>query len=193
MLRPESVSYTHLDVYKRQAYESTGKLRINNAFGADTLLPKLEEGDVVGFGYRYSSGTIFITHNGKKMMDVTHKVGIDLFVGLGAMNAAYTRTYTKDGLFEDPDNVSFRQKWSELQAFNNGESSSDYIDARNVISKDLLQVHDPKEDTVSSDNIELHVNLGQLGFVFIEANVKKYAFGSVYGDIGIPPLSLIHI
>lgn len=169
------------------AYESTGKLRINNAFGADTLLPKLEEGDVVGFGYRYSSGTIFITHNGKKMMDVTHKVGIDLFVGLGAMNAAYTRTYTKDGLFEDPDNVSFRQKWSELQAFNNGESSSDYIDARNVISKDLLQVHDPKEDTVSSDNIELHVNLGQLGFVFIEANVKKYAFGSVYGDIGIPP------
>lgn len=174
------------------AYESTGKLRINNAFRADTLLPKLEEGDVVGFGYRYSSGTIFITHNGKKMMDVTHRVGIDLFVGIGAMNAAYTRTYTKDGLFEDPDNVSFRQKWTDVTSSNvgGGSSSSGSQGASHisdVINPQLLEVHDPKDSPVSSDPIELHVNLGQLGFVFIEANVKKYAFGSVYGDIGIPP------
>ncbi|CDO95933.1 unnamed protein product [Kluyveromyces dobzhanskii CBS 2104] len=174
------------------AYESTGKLRINNAFGADTLLPKLEEGDVVGFGYRYSSGTIFITHNGKKMMDVTHKVGIDLFVGLGAMNASYTRTYTKDGLFEDPDNVSFRQKWADCQAVSSDADAAADTDARdagieNLISKDLLRVHNITDDPVSTDCVELHVNLGQLGFVFIEANVKKYAFGSVYGDIGIPP------
>jgi hypothetical protein len=34
---------------------------------------------------------------------------------------------------------------------------------------------------------KLDVNLGQLGYVFIEANVKKWGFGSVYGTIGIPP------
>lgn len=115
-------------------------------------------------------------------MDLTHNVGIDLFIGVGGMNAAYTRTYTMDGLFEDPDNVSFRQKLTKCQA---EPSSSTNIE--DVVNKELLKVHDPKIDPVYSDEIELQINLGQLGFVFIEANVKKYAFGSVFGDIGIPP------
>ncbi|AJS30116.1 Ssh4p [Saccharomyces cerevisiae YJM189] len=157
------------------AYESTGKLRINNPFTASTLLPKLEDGDTVGFGYRYKTGTIFITHNGKKLMDVTQNIGIDLFIGIGAFNAAYTRTYTRDGLLEDPDNVSFREALSEGKDIE--------------VAKDLQRVHDPHDesDEMTSDEVELHVNLGQVGFVFIEANVKKYAFGSVYGQIGIPP------
>ncbi|CCC66996.1 hypothetical protein NCAS_0A04380 [Naumovozyma castellii] len=157
------------------AYESTGKLRINNPFMASTLLPKLVEGDVVGFGYRYSSGTIFITHNGKKLMDVTQNVGVDLFVGLGAFNASYTRSYTKDGLLEDPDNIELREALSE---------------GREIVLPDELQrVRDPhnENDQIDSEEVELHVNLGQVGFVFIEANVKKYAFGTVYGNIGIPP------
>lgn len=156
------------------AYESTGKLRINNPFMASTLLPKLQEGDVVGFGYRFRTGTIFITHNGKKLMDVTQNVGIDLFIGIGSLNAAFTRTYTKDGLLEDPDNVELREGLSE---------------GREVeLPADLLKVHDVVADNgLDSDEVELHVNLGQVGFVFIEANVKKYAFGSVYGEIGIPP------
>lgn len=155
-------------------YESTGKLRINNPFMASTLLPKLQEGDVVGFGYRYRTGTIFITHNGKKMMDVTQNVGIDLFIGIGSLNAAFTRTYTKDGLLEDPDNVALRESLSE---------------GREVeLPPDLLSVHEiTAENGLESDEVELHVNLGQVGFVFIEANVKKYGFGSVYGEIGIPP------
>ncbi|CCE64084.1 hypothetical protein TPHA_0G02490 [Tetrapisispora phaffii CBS 4417] len=156
------------------AYESTGKLRINNPFSASTLLPKLQEGDVVGFGYRYKLGTIFITHNGKKMMDVTHNVGIDLFVSLGCLNASYTRTYTKDGLLEDPDNVSLRD------ALSNGQD----IDLPDT----LKTVFNPSNDIqVPCDELELQVNLGQVGFVFVEANVKKYAFGSLNGDIGIPP------
>lgn len=154
------------------AYESTGKIRINNPFQADTLLPKLVEGDVVGFGYRYKTGTIFITHNGKKLMDVTQNVGIDLFVSVGALNGAYTRTYTKDGLLEDVDNVSLRQKFAEGKPL--------------MISSDLNKVHSINEE-IKSDEIELHVNLGQIGYVFIEANVNKYSFGSVFGDIGIPP------
>lgn len=156
------------------AYESTGKLRVNNPFMASTLLPKLEEGDVVGFGYKFRTGAVFITHNGKKLMDVTQNVGIDLFIGIGSLNAAFTRTYTRDGLLEDPDNVSLRESLSEGRE----------IDLPN----DLQRVHDScQENELESDEVELHVNLGQVGFVFIEANVKKYAFGSVYGEIGIPP------
>lgn len=155
------------------AYESTGKLRINNPFQASTLLPKLEEGDVVGFGYRYKTGTIFITHNGKKLIDVTQNVNIDLFVCIGAMNASYTRTYTLDGLIEDSDNVSLRNLLSQGQEI--------------VVPDKLKQAYDVNDDRISSDPIELNVNLGQIGFVFIEANVKKYAFGKIFGDIGIPP------
>ncbi|SJM83150.1 related to protein SSH4 [Zygosaccharomyces bailii] len=156
------------------AYESTGKLRINNPFMASTLLPKLQEGDVVGFGYRYRTGTIFITHNGKKLMDVTQNVGIDLFVSLGSMNAAFTRTYTRDGLLEDPDNVDMRDALAEAREIS--------------LPKDLQRVHDIRnESELPSDEVELNVNLGQLGFVFVEANVKKYAFGSLFGEIGVPP------
>ncbi|SMN18854.1 similar to Saccharomyces cerevisiae YKL124W SSH4 Specificity factor required for Rsp5p-dependent ubiquitination and sorting of cargo proteins at the multivesicular body [Maudiozyma saulgeensis] len=157
------------------AYESTGKLRINNPFEASTLLPKLEEGDVVGFGYKYKSGTIFITHNGKKLMDVTEDVDVDLFPCVGSFNASYTRTYTTDGLLEDPDNVELRSSLSE-----NGQVE---------LPEKLQRVHNPhnERDAIESDEVELQVNLGQLGFVFIEANVKKYAFNSIYGEIGIPP------
>lgn len=155
------------------AYESTGKLRINNPFSATTLLPVLEEGDVVGFGYKYRSGTIFITHNGKKLMDVTQNVHIDLFPSIGAFNASYTRTYTLDGLLEDPDNIELRQKLSRGESIDIGDR--------------LNRVYDMNKEEIDSDPVELNVNLGQIGYVFIEANVKKYSFGSVYGEIGIPP------
>lgn len=152
-------------------YESSGKLRINNPFSAATLLPRLEEGDVVGFGYRYKTGTIFITHNGKKLMDITQNVHIDLFLSIGCMNASYTRTYTLEGLLEDPDNVDI----------------STAIDSGMGINETLREVHDIHVEDIDSDVVELNLNLGQLGYVFIEANVKKYSFGSVFGDIGIPP------
>ncbi|CAR29181.1 hypothetical protein ZYGR_0Z01020 [Zygosaccharomyces rouxii] len=156
------------------AYESTGKLRINNPFTPSTLLPKLQEGDVVGFGYRYRTGTIFITHNGKKLMDVTQNVGIDLFISLGSMNGAFTRTYTRDGLLEDPDNIELRSALAENRDIE--------------LPKDLQRVHDVRQEgDLPTDEVELNVNLGQLGFVFVEANVKKYAFGSLFGEIGIPP------
>ena len=157
------------------AYESTGKLRINNPFLASTLLPKLQESDVVGVGYKYKTGTIFITHNGKKLMDVTQDVDVDLFPSIGAFNASYTRSYTRDGLLEDPDNVSLREALSEGREIE--------------LPEKIQRVHDPynEDDCIDSDEVEFHVNLGQIGFVFIEANVKKYSFGSVYGEIGIPP------
>ncbi|SSD60809.1 related to Protein SSH4 [Saccharomycodes ludwigii] len=153
------------------AYESTGKLRINNPFYADTLLPKLQEGDVVGFGYRYRSGTVFITHNGKKLMDLTHNLKVDMFVSIGCMNAAYTRTYTREGLLEDPDNISLK----------NSDTSDEEIPPM------LQKMHDPFQEDIASDEIEFQVNLGQIGYVFIEANVKKYAFGLPFGSIGVPP------
>lgn len=162
------------------AYESTGKLRISNPFYANTLLPKLEEGDVVGFGYRFRSGTIFITHNGKKLLDLTENIGVDLFIGLGAMNACYTKSYTLEGLLADPDNPGLHEQLVAAQLTPESDTTA-------VINPQLERVHDHTTEDIPSDEIELQVNLGQLGFVFIEANVKKYAFGSVYGEIGIPP------
>lgn len=157
------------------AYESTGKLRINNPFTASTLLPKLQEGDVVGFGYRYKYGSVFITHNGKKLMDAIEGIDTTLFIGIGGMNASYTRTYTKDGLLEDLDNLELREQLSKGETIH--------------LPEKLDRLHDIKknDDQVDSDEVELQVNLGQIGFVFIEANVKKYGFGKIFGNIGIPP------
>ena len=60
-------------------YESTGNLKINKPFPTPLqqhqdehseynalVLPALQQSDIVGFGYVVSTGTIFITRNGKK-------------------------------------------------------------------------------------------------------------------------------
>lgn len=104
------------------AYESNGTVRINQPFYSPQIWSKLLEGDVLGVGFKPRSGTIFFTHNGKKLLEAVHNLRMDLFPIIGSQGAA-----------------------------------------------------------------KLNVNLGQLGFVFIEANVKKWGFGSVYGTIGIPP------
>lgn len=107
------------------AYESNGDLMINK-YRNEGVLPKLNNGDVVGFGYRYKSGLLFITYNGKKVMDIPNKHAIELFVSCG-----------KKG------------------------SQSDLV---------------------------LEFNIGQYGYVFIEANVRKYAFdANIEGTVGVPP------
>lgn len=106
-------------------YESSGNLLINNCVN-EGVLPSLHNGDVVGFGYRYKSGLIFITYNGKKAMDIPNKHSIELFVSCG---------------LKGPNN-----------------------------------------------SLALNFNIGQLGYVFIEANVRKYGFDSnIEGTVGIPP------
>lgn len=107
------------------AYESNGDLMINK-YRNEGVLPKLSNGDVVGFGYRYKSGLLFITYNGKKVMDIPNKHAIELFVSCG-----------KKG---------------------------------------------------NQSDLGLEFNLGQYGYVFIEANVRKYAFDSnIEGTVGVPP------
>ncbi|XBW37132.1 hypothetical protein QEN19_002710 [Hanseniaspora menglaensis] len=106
-------------------YESNGNLRINN-YVTEGVLPQLHNGDVVGFGYRYKSGLIFITYNGKKTLDIPNKHAIELFVSCG------------------------------LKGQNN--------------------------------SLVLQFNIGQIGYLFIEANVRKYAFDSnLEGTVGVPP------
>lgn len=39
----------------------------------------------------------------------------------------------------------------------------------------------------ASKNCDIHINIGQLGYVFIEANVKKWGFASVDGTLPPPP------
>lgn len=106
-------------------YESTGNLKINKPFPTPLqqhngeqskfnalVLPPLEQSDVVGFGYHIPSGTIFITRNGKKIMDVMKGCFIDLYPAVGCFLT----------------------------------------------------------------NAKFQTNIGQLGYVWIEANVKKYSF-----------------
>ena len=109
------------------AYESTGNLKINKPFptplqqhlGANSLfnaqvLPPLHQSDIVGFGYVISTGTLFITRNGKKVMDIMKGCFLDLYPAVGCF----------------------------------------------------------------STNAKFHVNFGQMGFVWIEANVRRYGFFS---------------
>lgn len=109
------------------AYESTGNLKINKPFptplqqhrGEQSLfnaqvLPPLQQSDIVGFGYVVSSGTVFITRNGKKLMDVMKGCYLDMYPAVGCFSC----------------------------------------------------------------NARFQANFGQLGFVWIEANVRKYGFFS---------------
>lgn len=124
-------------------YESTGNLKINKPFPTPLqqhqdehseynalVLPPLQQSDIVGFGYVISTGTIFITRNGKKVLDVMKGCFVDLYPAVGCF----------------------------------------------------------------STNAKFQVNLGQLGFVWIEANVRKYGFVStsdykkISGDRGLASL-----
>ncbi|KAI0463777.1 hypothetical protein LJB42_002782 [Komagataella kurtzmanii] len=112
--------------------ESSGHLRLNRPFINDSdtpvLLPQLIQGDVIGIGYKYYAGSVYVTHNGKKIMEVLHDIKLDLYPCIGSTG---------------------------------GRS-------------------------------QVSVNLGQLGFVFIEANVKKLGFceGDNEGSLGAPPIYL---
>lgn len=107
------------------AYESTGNLKINkplptplqqhlgiNSKYNAQVLPPLQQADVVGFGYTISSGTLFITHNGRKMMDILRGCYMDLYPAVGCFLT----------------------------------------------------------------NLKFQVNIGQRGYVWTEANVRKYGF-----------------
>ncbi|KIK28493.1 hypothetical protein PISMIDRAFT_90936 [Pisolithus microcarpus 441] len=105
------------------AYHSNGDKCYNYPFTATSFGSPLQEGDVLGVGYRPRSGTVFFTRNGRKMEDA--------FVGFNRFN-----------LFP----------------------------------------------TIGADGpCSVHVNLGQAGFVFIEANVKKWGLAPSVGTLAPPP------
>ncbi|KAI5282846.1 Rsp5p-dependent ubiquitination, sorting of cargo proteins at the multivesicular body [Ascosphaera aggregata] len=105
------------------AYFSDGQRRYNQPFSSTSYGHKYSQGDVVGVGYRPRSGTLFFTHNGKRLEDVAH--------GLKSQNFFPT------------------------------------IGATGTCS--------------------VHVNFGQMGFVFIEANVKKWGLAPMTGSLAPPP------
>lgn len=113
-------------------YESTGNLKINKPFPTPLqqhqgemseynalVLPPLIQSDIVGFGYVISTGTLFITRNGKKILDIMKGCFVDLYPAIGCF----------------------------------------------------------------STNAKFQVNIGQMGFVWIEANVRKYGFVSTSDSI----------
>ncbi|KAF2719251.1 SPRY-domain-containing protein [Polychaeton citri CBS 116435] len=105
------------------AYTSTGQRRYNQPFTGTNYGPPMQQGDVIGIGYRPRTGTIFFTRNGKKLEDVAH----------GWKSQNFFPTIGANG----PCNV--------------------------------------------------HVNFGQMGFVFIEANVKKWGLAPQTGSLAPPP------
>lgn len=109
------------------AYESTGNLKINKPFPTPLqqhngeqsrfnarVLPLIQQSDVIGFGHSLSTGSYFITRNGKKLMDIMKGCFLDMYPAIGCFSC----------------------------------------------------------------NGKFHANFGQMGFVWIEANVKKYGFFS---------------
>lgn len=104
------------------AYDSEGKKRINQPFSAPQYGPPLQQGDVVGVGYKPRTGSIFFTRNGKKLEEALHGLRMNLFPTIGSTGPA-----------------------------------------------------------------TLFVNFGQGGFVFIEANVKKWGLASAHGSLAPPP------
>lgn len=106
------------------AYDSRGTRRINNSNAATLNFgPKYQQGDVVGVGYRPRTGTVFFTHNGRRVDDAAVQgFRFNLFPTVGA-----------DG----PCKVT--------------------------------------------------VNFGQAGFVYIEANVKKWGLAPATGTLSPPP------
>lgn len=124
------------------AYESTGNLKINkplptplqqhrgeNSVYNAQVLPPLRQSDIVGFGYVISTGTLFITRNGKKVMDIMKGCHLGLYPAVGCF----------------------------------------------------------------STNAKFQVNFGQMGFVWIEANVRRYGFFStsdrkIRGERGLASL-----
>ncbi|VEU23232.1 DEKNAAC104345 [Brettanomyces naardenensis] len=112
------------------AVQTDGTISMNNMpFINDgdhpVVLPQLLEGDVIGLGYRSITGAVFVTHNGKSVLEIIKHLRVELYPCIGSVGG--------------PCKVS--------------------------------------------------VNLGQLGFVFIEANVKKLGFceNQNEGSIGAPP------
>lgn len=104
------------------AYDSEGRKRINQPFNVPSVGPKLQQGDVIGVGYRPRTGTVFFTRNGKKLEDALHGMRLNLFPTVGATGPC-----------------------------------------------------------------KVHVNFGQAGFVFIEANVKKWGLAPAHGSLAPPP------
>ncbi|KAK9493519.1 concanavalin A-like lectin/glucanase domain-containing protein [Lipomyces doorenjongii] len=104
------------------AYNSLGERRNNMPFHGIPYGPPLQQGDVVGVGFRPRTGTIFFTRNGKKLDDAAHGMKFNLFPTIGS----------------------------------NGPCT-------------------------------VHVNFGQAGFVFIEAQVKKWGLAPITGSLAPPP------
>lgn len=104
-------------------FSSDGFKCHNYPFTAASHGPSLNEGDVLGVGYRPRTGTVFFTKNGRKLDDCyTGLSNYNLFPAVGSNGAA-----------------------------------------------------------------TVHINLGQAGFVFIEANVKKWGLAPMVGTLAPPP------
>lgn len=76
-LLPYSMAITHL-----------GQLVTNGRKDRVQILPRLARGDVVGIGKKFNSGTLFVSHNGRSVMEIARGVKFDMFVCVGSRGKA---------------------------------------------------------------------------------------------------------
>ncbi|EEB06544.1 SPRY domain-containing protein [Schizosaccharomyces japonicus yFS275] len=102
-------------------YVSNGTFRLNQPlFGSDSV-PKYEQGDIIGVGYKPQNAKLFFTRNGQRCYEVTCTTR-NLYPVIGSKGAC-----------------------------------------------------------------EVHVNLGQYGYVYLEGNVKKWQFAPQVASLPAPP------
>lgn len=139
------------------AYDSNGQASYNYPFTAHPIGTPLLEGDVLGVGYKPRTGTVFYTRNGKRL----DPPPLD-----GAFHA-----------FGNGSGGNQQRTPSHAQANSEGSNGN----PTNSSPLDLFP-------TVGSTGAAVvHVNFGQAGFVFIEANVKKWGLAPMSGTLAPPP------
>lgn len=81
------------------AYDSEGKKRINQPFSSPNYGPPLQQGDVVGVGYKPRTGSVFFTRNGKKLEEALHGLRMNLFPTIGSTGPATVFVNLGQGAF----------------------------------------------------------------------------------------------
>ena len=123
-------------------FSTTGCKYFSNPFHDKPYGPPLQQGDVLGVGYRHRSGTIFFTRNGRRLDDACMGLRWNLFPTIGANGPCQIH-------------VNF------------GQLGKIYMHSFFFLSH--------------------VVRFCNTGFVFVEANIKKWGLAPAHGTLAPPP------
>ncbi|GMM27368.1 hypothetical protein DAMA08_000840 [Martiniozyma asiatica (nom. inval.)] len=194
------------------AINSNGELINNQNYAKNidspVVTPSWQQGDVIGMGYDHTKGVIFITYNGRNRVDVISGWYGELWLmisggelgdhdGLGLVLG--NNSISNGNNLLASLNVNAVNSWSDDSSRSNMSmgNAGFNMGSRNASGNGNIngRVNNENEGNRNRNRNRKHkptivdVNLGQMGFVWIEANVKKYGFceGKIDGDRGPAP------